>query len=504
MKHKKWVMLPLVLLLVVLSGCQAVGNLDINSALVGDLKVKSIESKQSLAVQLTPVSTASAEERQLSTVLNGMQLNIDHAKLQDNGNISLEGGIAYSGMTLPFQVFVDDNGMTVALSGAQKPLYIPLTTEEQMAFLPASLTMNQIEDQAKELISKSASLFFKHASNPSNVAVDSVTQEVYGESLDLTHLHIELTGEEFIGLVKPFLTSISQDEAGWRDLLATLYDFITYAESQMNADEKESMSSFALDQTKAEFVNEAYADVQSFLKDILAEYDEYLAEVSAEPEFKTVFSTNTRLVLDLYFDKDLHARKQIVDLTVALPSSEYMPYSMFNLHTESENWNVDGNIVADPIETPNGVLDVTSKDFTPGALLRSFDTTSPIYLLLHDVARITEKSIYIDTDPSYSQYDVVTKDRILLMSVKELAEELDAKLTWNAATKTITLTDDITGAVTTLHLNSNKAVTNGTTKTLTHKVVNIKGVTYVPVRSVAEILGATVTAESSYVHVERK
>ncbi|TKJ93471.1 hypothetical protein PaeCFBP13512_03500 [Paenibacillus sp. CFBP13512] len=504
MKNRKWVIMPLVLLLVLLSGCQAVGNLDINSAMVGDLNVKSIETKQSLAVQLTPVSTASAEERKIATVLNGMQLNINHAKLQENGNVSVEGGIAYSGMTLPFQMFMDTKGVTIALSGAQKPLYIPLTTEEQMAFLPASLTMKQIEDQAKELITKSASLFFKHAPNPSNVTVDSVTQEVYGESVDLTHLHIELTGEEFIGLVKPFLTSISTDEAGWRDLLATLYDFITYAESQMSDEEKDSVSYFTLDQTKAEFVNESYAEVQSFLKDVLSEYDKYLKEVSAEPEFKTIFGTNTRLTLDLYFDKDMHTRKQIVDLTVALPSSEYVPYSMFNLHTENENWNVDGNIVADPIATPNGVLDVTSKDFTPGALLRSFDTTSPVYLLLHDVAGIANKSIYIDKDSSYSSYDVVTKDRVLLMSVKQLAEEFDAKFTWNPTTKTITLTDDITGAVTTLHLNSNKAVTDGTTKTMTHKVVKIKGVTYVPVRSVAEILGAKVTSESSYVVVERK
>lgn len=504
MKNRKWVILPLVLLLVLLSGCQAVGNLDINSAMVGDLKVKSIESKQSLAVQLTPTSTASAQERQLATVLNGMQLNIDHAKLQDNGNVSIEGGIAYSGMTLPFQMFMDTKGVTIALSGAQKPLYIPLTTEEQMAFLPGNLTMNQIEDQAKELITKSASLFFKHAPNPSNVTVDSVTQEVYGESVDLTHLHIELTGEEFITLVKPFLTSISTDEAGWRDLLATLYDFITYAESQMNTDEKQAMAYLTLDQTKEEFVDESYTEVQSFLKDVLAEYDKYLKEVSAEPEFKTVFGTNTRLSLDLYFDKDMHTRKQIVDLTVALPSSEYMPYSMFNVHTENENWNVDGNIVADPIATPNGVLDITSKDLTPGAFLRSFDKTSPVYLLLHDVAHITEKSIYIDKDPSYASYNVITKDRVLLMSVKELAEELDAKFTWDPATKKITLTDDITGAVTTLSLNSNKAVTDGKTKIMTHKVVKVKGVTYVPVRSVAEILGATVKSESAYIVVERK
>lgn len=45
-----------------------------------------------------------------------------------------------------------------------------------------------------------------------------------GEALSLSKLHLEVSGEEMLAMVKPFLTSISKDEQGLKDLIGDLYD----------------------------------------------------------------------------------------------------------------------------------------------------------------------------------------------------------------------------------------------------------------------------------------
>lgn len=497
-----WTVLPLVLLLIVLSGCQSVGSLDIQKAMVSNLDVQSIESNQTLSVHLTPASSASAQNVMIAEVLNNSKLIIDHAKMESPTKLSVTGAVEYVGQRLPFHLYMSDGGVTIDLEGAKQPIYISSTLYTQASGLSSAwlgLTSDaaQAQAQEREFTKVVASFLFKHLPNPANISVDSVSTDVYGETLDLTRLHTELDGKEVLELVKPFLTSMTADEQGIKDLLGAFYDYYVPLLSQ-NQDSGSSVEE--LFGKREDFIQEGYTSIKETLDEVLKEYDKDIADLKQDESFNTVFGPETRVTADVYFDSDLHARKQNFDLTVALPADGSMDYTSINIHTESNAWNINGSVTAEPVDVSGGTLNI-SENTTPGTILRNFDSSSPIFKLLN-LADISRKTVYIG---DYSDYDdIIVRNKISYIPAKDLAEALDAKMQWNASTKQLTFTDDITGAVTVLKVNSKQATVDGQAKTLPASVIQVKGKTYVPVRAVAGFLGATVTSSYGDIVIERK
>ncbi|WP_411345346.1 copper amine oxidase N-terminal domain-containing protein [Paenibacillus sp. WLX1005] len=494
-----WIVLPLVLLLIVLSGCQSVGSLDIQKAMVSNLDVQSIESNQTLSVHLTPASSASAQNVMIAEVLNNSKLIIDHAKMESPSEMSLTGAVEYVGQRLPFHLYMNNDGVTIDLEGAKQPIYISYSLYEQATGLSGvGFNFAAVQEQQREFTKAVASFLFKHLPNPSNIAVDSVSTDVYGETLDLTRLHTELDGKEVLELVKPFLTSMTADEQGIKDLIGAFYDYYAPIIAQSSADSESSAASMFGDRDT--FVQEGYTSVKETLDEVLKEYDQNIADLKQDESFNTVFGPETRVTADVYFDSDLHARKQNLDVTIALPADGSLDYTSINIHTESDAWNINGSVTAEPVDVSGGTLNI-SENTTPGTILRNFDSSSPIFKLLN-LADISRKTVYIG---DYSDYDdIIVRNKISYIPAKDLAEALDAKMQWNASTKQLTFTDDITGAVTVLKVNSKQATVDGQAKTLPANVIQVKGKTYVPVRAVAGFLGATVTSSYGDIVIERK
>ncbi len=496
MKRKLWIALPLVLLLIVLSGCQAVGNLDVKNALIRNLEVQSLESNQTLSLSLTPSESASADDRLIATILNSSKLVIDSAKMQSANELSLVGAVEYSGQRLPFHVYMNQGGVTINLDGAKHPIYISYEAYGEAVGFSGDLSLQTLQGQQKEFAKAVASFLFTHLPNAANISADTVSTAVYGgETMDLTRLHVELDGQEILQLVKPFLTSIAADEQGMKELLGAIYDFYTPMLAQLETGTDSGADS--LWGSRDEFVNESYKSVSEALTDLLKEYDQQIEALKSDDSFTTVFGPNTRVVTDVYFDKDMYARKQMMDVTIALPQES--PYSSFNLHSESEAWNVNGNVVADPVDVSDGVLNVNDST-TAGTVLRNFESNSPVYQLMK-MAGVTQKTVYVG---EYSDYETITRNKMTYISVKDLASALDAKMEWNAASKQIRLTDDITGAVVELKINSKKATIDGKARMLPANVIQVKGTTYVPLRAGASLLGSTVNASYGEITIERK
>ncbi|WP_322907485.1 copper amine oxidase N-terminal domain-containing protein [Paenibacillus campi] len=494
MKRKLWITLPLVLLLIVLSGCQAVGNLDVKNAMIRNLDVQSLESNQTFSLQLTPSASASVGDRLVATMLNSSKLVIDSAKMQSATEMSLVGAVEYSGQRLPFHMYMNPDGIAINLDGAKQPIYISTKAYEEALGLGSSLNVQLLQGKQKEFAKSVASFLFTHLPNAANISADTVSTAVYGgETLDLTRLHIELDGQEVLQLIKPFLTSVAADEQGLKELIGAVYDYYAPVLTQMDTE----TGSYAGWGNRDEFVKEGYKTVSEGLNDLLQDYDQQIASLQSDDSFTTVFGPNTRVTTDVYFDKDLYARKQLLDVTIALPADS--SYTSINLHSESEIWNVNGNVVADPVDMSAGALNVNPST-TPGTLLRNFDTNSPVYELLK-MAGITHKNVYVGP---YSDYETITRNKVTYIAVKDLASALDAQLEWNPSSKQVLLTDDITGAVVELKLNSKRATVNGQVRMLPANVIHIKGTTYVPLRGAANLLNATVNASYGDIVIERK
>jgi len=497
-KKMKWLAIPMVLLLVMLTGCQAVGGLDINKALTNSMNPSSSESTQKISIELVPAAGISVEDQKTIDMINSLSFTIDSGKVQDKNTASMKGSIGYKGMELPYQLSIDKHGMTILLDGAKQPLYISLDDEA------GYLDMSEYEKNIQGFSEKVVQFAINHAPNPTKLSVNQVQDKVNGESLALTNLHVEVNGEELLGMVKPFLTEVVKDESGLKELINAFYDAFYPLYTSMEEEGFDVGTSLSVD-SKGATVGAIHGQLIESLNEFLNTYDANLDKVLKQtPELTTVLGKNSTFSMDLYFDSKQNIRKQKLDLAIALPASEDNPVSAIKLHTESELWNIGAEVKIDKIDTNAGVLDVTEGDVTPGQMLRNFEANSLMYKTLKNDLKITEKHIWLDPEDEYD--GIISNKNVSFAPLRYLSELLDADVKWTKGSQQIVIIDDLNGREIKLTVGSDNATIDGHPVTLPQPVfVDTYGTTYVPIRFIAESLGATVTKdEDGWIIIERK
>ncbi|MEK4371697.1 copper amine oxidase N-terminal domain-containing protein [Paenibacillus sp. FSL R5-0473] len=493
--------------MVVLTGCQAVGGVDVGKAMANGASIKSGESRQSMNINIEPAKEfATEKDLEMIELINSISLDIDQAKMKDAKTASIKGTLSMEGTKLPFHLSMNESQLVIDLDGAQKPLYMSLDTFQDAQALPMVDT-KALEKQLEELSPKLFSFVLKHLSNPKNISVTPVQESVNGEAISLSKLHLEVSGEEMLAMVKPFLTSISKDEQGLKDLIGDLYDVfypVLEAVNEVEGGGDDTLNSI-VPESKDEAVASLYAIIKVGLDSMLVNYDQELNNLLNEtPEFKTVFGTNTKLKLDFYLDSKLDIRKQNFELKVALPASEDLPVNSVTVSGDSEQWNIGGAVAVDEVDVSGGVMDLMKDDITPGQMLRNFDSNSLAYQLLKDEAGITSKSVVLFPDDEYA--GAITVKNTTFVPLRYVSEELDAEVKWTKGSNQIVVIDDITGDEIVLTVGSKKATVAGKEVTMVESAyVGKDGKTYVPLRFVAESLGATVDKEqeTGWIYIDR-
>ncbi|PQP84259.1 copper amine oxidase [Paenibacillus sp. PCH8] len=498
---------PLVLLMVVLTGCQAVGGIDVGKAMANGANIKSGESKQSMHINIEPAKEfATEEDLAMIELVNSISLDIDQAKMKDANTASIKGTLSMKGTKLPFLLSMNESQMVIDLDGAQKPLYISLDALEGAEALPMMDT-KALQKQMEELSPKLLSFVMKHLSNPKNISVTPVQESVNGESVSLSKLHMEISGEEMLAMVKPFLTSIAKDEQGLKDLIGDLYDVfypVLEAVNEVEGAGDDTLNSI-VPESKDEAVASLYAMIKEGLDSMLVDYDKELNTLLNDtPELKTVFGTETKLKMDFYLDSKLDIRKQNMELKVALPASADLPLKSVTVGGSSEQWNIGGAVTVDEVDVSGGVMDLMKDDITPGQMLRNFDSHSLAYQLLKDDAGITSKNVMLYPDDEYD--GAITVKNTTFVPLRYLSEELDAEVKWTKGSNQIIVIDDITGDEIVLTVGSKKATVAGKEVSMVESAyVGKNGKTYVPLRFMAESLGATVDKEqeTGWIFIDR-
>lgn len=483
------------------------GGVDVGKAMANGASIKSGESRQSMNINIEPAKEfATEKDLEMIELINSISLNIDQAKMKDAKTASIKGTLSMEGKKLPFHLSMNESQLVIDLDGAQKPLYISLDTLQDAQALPMVDT-KALEKQLEELSPKLFSFVLKHLSNPKNISVTPVQESVNGEALSLSKLHLEVSGEEMLAMVKPFLTSISKDEQGLKDLIGDLYDVfypVLEAVNEVEGGGDETLNSI-VPESKDEAVASLYAIIKVGLDSMLVNYDQELNNLLNEtPEFKTVFGTGTTLKLDFYLDSKLDIRKQNFELKVALPASEDLPVNSVTVSGDSEQWNIGGTVAVDEVDVSRGVMDVMKDDITPGQMLRNFDSNSLAYQLLKDEAGITSKSVVLFPDDEYA--GAITVKNTTFVPLRYVSEELDAEVKWTKGSNQIVVIDDITGDEIVLTVGSKKATVAGKEVTMVESAyVGKDGKTYVPLRFMAESLGATVDKEqeTGWIYIDR-
>lgn len=483
------------------------GGVDVGKAMANGASIKSGESRQSMNINIEPAKEfATEKDLEMIELINSISLNIDQAKMKDAKTASIKGTLSMEGKKLPFHLSMNESQLVIDLDGAQKPLYISLDTLQDAQALPMVDT-KALEKQLEELSPKLFSFVLKHLSNPKNISVTPVQESVNGEALSLSKLHLEVSGEEMLAMVKPFLTSVSKDEQGLKDLIGDLYDVfypVLEAVNEVDGGGDETLNSI-VPESKDEAVASLYAIIKVGLDSMLVNYDQELNNLLNEtPEFKTVFGTGTTLKLDFYLDSKLDIRKQNFELKVALPASEDLPVNSVTVSGDSEQWNIGGTVAVDEVDVSGGVMDLMKDDITPGQMLRNFDSNSLAYQLLKDEAGITSKSVVLFPDDEYA--GAITVKNTTFVPLRYVSEELDAEVKWTKGSNQIVVIDDITGDEIVLTVGSKKATVAGKEVTMVESAyVGKDGKTYVPLRFMAESLGATVDKEqeTGWIYIDR-
>lgn len=483
------------------------GGVDVGKAMANGASIKSGESRQSMNINIEPATDLATEkDLEMIELINSISLDIDQAKMKDAKTASIKGTFSMEGTKLPFHLSMNESQLVIDLDGAQKPLYISLDTFQDAQALPM-VDMKALEKQLEEISPKLFSFVLKHLSNPKNISVTPVQESVNGEALSLSKLHLEVSGEEMLAMVKPFLTSISKDEQGLKELIGDLYDVfypVLEAVNEVEGGGDETLNSI-VPESKDEAVASLYAMIKVGLDGMLVNYDQELNNLlNEDPDLKTLFGTETKLKLDFYLDSKLDIRKQNFELKVAIPASDELPLKSVTLSGDSEQWNIGGTVAVDEVDVSGGVMDLMKDDITPGQMLRNFDSNLLAYQLLKDEAGITSKSVVLFPDDEYA--GAITVKNTTFVPLRYVSEELDAEVKWTKGSNRIVVIDDITGDEIVLTVGSKKATVAGKEVTMVESAyVGKDGKTYVPLRFVAESLGATVDKEqeTGWIYIDR-
>ncbi|WP_150268496.1 copper amine oxidase N-terminal domain-containing protein [Paenibacillus tepidiphilus] len=494
----KW-LLPLLALILILAGCQSVAGFDVNKALLSDLDVKSSESSSTLSVKAVPAAGISSEDQAVVDLINSFSLDFAHVKLQDNGSASATGNLHYKQLTIPFAFYMDQEGLVFTVEGAKQPFYAPIAGYGQ------ELNLEGLDEaKAQEITKLLTSFVVKNLPNPGKINVSSVSEAVYGQTVNLTKLHTEITGDELPALLKSFLKSISQDTEGFKNLISGLYDYLLPVLTASGLDaELDNLGFGDIPLEDKEAVVTVLHDAAKLAVDtLLLVYDKQVEAVYEDPDVVTILGKDTKLTVVLFVDSGFHIRKQNIGLNIALPAGEDLPLQSIAITMESEVWNVNGPVTADPISA-EGAIDMFSAELTPGQTLRSFEPDSAVYGLLKNDLGITSRSLFIEPEDEY--YYPIVENGTTYVPLRYVAEDLDATVEWDAANRAIVVTEDVYGDQLVFRIGSDQVLVNGTAVKLVKPVfVDEYGDAYVPLRFLAAGLYATVEVdEDGYIFVDR-
>jgi hypothetical protein len=485
----------LAVLLIVATGCTAVGGVDVKQAIINHFGVKSSESSMTMTLELTASAAATAEQKAALEAVKSISIHIPKISMQDAQNVSYEGEIKVSKGTIPFKVYDNGEQVIAEIEGAKKPIIFStngiLTSNLSMSTNPMIDTMmGSILDNTDKVLPLLAGFVADNADNPATIGVESITEKVNNESLNLKKLHMELNGKDAGEYVSTILGNIASNEEGMKAFLSSLYDVV--APGIQASLEKSGGNSLLLGVIGNKEL--AVSFIYSFVK---GELDKAAAKINTtiqENEGKGIFNEEAYVKSDIYVDNELNTRKAGFEALIPMSEDQDKGIGSIKLTAVSEKWNLNQPVTAAPIDTPEDAFVFEGKSFNPSKLVNNFDKQSTAFKVLKDDLMLTRKRINMvmdenaGQDPGESGKPFI-KNGFTLVPVRFVVETLDADVAWDGDLRQVTIKDEWSGTTILLTIDSGIAIVNGKEEKLDVEALITGGSTYVPVRFIVENLG---------------
>lgn len=462
----------LVLALLALSGCQAVGGVNLDQALINSIQLQSYEGAQSISLDLDLDKDGQIlKETPQMAMFASSKLVFSDIKMQDKETMSMSGKWQFNNgkSVLPFKISLDRKQLALAIEGAQKPLVIDLAAAQKQPngeSLP--FDVSKLGDP-NELVRKFAPFVIKHLPNPKTIQVTPTIETVNGIQIKVNKIHSEIKGSEVAGLLKEMVDSLVADEQGFTDFLKEIMQLV-------QGDKYDDMTATIMIGAARQMLVEASGKIEE--------------ELSSD-EAKQVLNDNNYLKSDLYIDSDLNTLKSNMELSIVNPKDGESGFKGLKLATSAEVWNINKPVTAALIDTAQGALAI-NEDFRSGHFIKNLDTSSALYKLLVDELKVTNKNvtIYVGEEPDayFPTPYIDPESETLMLPVRFVSEKLDADVKWDGDAKQVTVTEILTGRTAVFTIDSDTALVDGTSVKLDEKAKLAYGSVYVPGRVIIENL----------------
>lgn len=517
--------LALVLLCVIVAfigGCQAIGGVDLNKALLSSFDVKSMEGSGTIELNFNldnsaQLNASQKDELDLIKIFEHTKIKLDHIAQESPEILSVKGALEFGRGTIPFSVYVSPESLAFWPEGASKPLTVPVKdAAAQLENIPSDMKwVADLQEKAKnpEFLKPLYSYLFSKLPNPSDISLKSGSETINGESVFLQHIHSELKAKDLIPLVRTFILNLLQDDKALKEVIAQYYDTLQPAVSSLadnlggildEEDETLPPAIKALMKEETTGLELLHTEFKQVLVILLAALESSQQDPDNAPE--ALLGKDSSLAVDLYVDSSLKLRKSSIDLLLA-PSEGLMPgVKSLNVKTSFENWNVNGTVKAEAISTSNAIPFKSITDASQ--FLDALDRDSVLYKFATEDMHLARKTanFFVLPESELNEYNAgwaaYSAGGVTLVPARSLADHFGLELKWDAGTQTVLLaTADKTKTIA-LKAGSQNAVINGKSVELEQAPVIQNGAFYVPLRAVADAIGAKVVWEPEYRLVE--
>lgn len=489
--------------LVFTAGCQPLGGLDMNQVIDNEWKTETYEASLSMALQydMGDTSALSESEKDRLALWNGLQLNVSSLKVNGKEQtLSAKGSLSAAKLNLPFAVSLNKDGAVLTVEGANKPIAIADWRTNELTGIHHELTMYDdywlyrlkrfMEEMRvvdhREATKKAVALFAKNVPNAASLAVDRKTETIQGHTVSGHQLRFDVSGEELASLFRSSFKNIALDDQGLRELAVFIYD-------KFHPNLKEFDELFQDRQLGTEAVYTGAKAIALYLT----------SETGGAWEQELL--SQTKLKMDAFVDENKQIRQWNAEIAVQSPEGLEDVIRGGKLTVRMDRWNINGDVKPDIISAKDAILyeDLSNEE----SLKQVVQPDSAFYKLLTEQLRITEKYLYfyiwpeseldetlLEPETGYGNYAAyISPNNNAYVQGKELGEGLGYKAAWDPETKTLTIAGSQTEIV--LQAGSATARVNGTDQSISEPAVLKQGELYVPVRFVAEQLGAKVKTE---------
>ncbi|MFF2480778.1 copper amine oxidase N-terminal domain-containing protein [Paenibacillus sp. NPDC058071] len=507
---KRGLVLLLALTLVFAAGCQAVAGVNLNGVLKNVLKTTSMEGKQSVEVQLL-VNEKSyegipEEELALIKLFSKVKVDLNNVKVQDPSNASYDGKLVFGDqVSIGFSAKMSTEALVVEIEGAKAPFVFDLTEEGLAAF--TGLSAADLSGVTPEQQQSITALGYELIDSAGSYLIDNLPNP---DKLSVATVNEPING------VSTSLAHIKAELDG-----PAIWAWIKKYVDALAADQKglETFVSTVVNiVSENEAVWAAIGESNPFAagaldgvtkEELIKELTKQLVEgLGYLQEQIKLFEKEDPKTLAEIFNKDSYIKADLY-VDSKLDVRKQILEASFKING-ADLIPIDGIVLRSETEQWNVNGKVTSdKPVVPEqsiAIADLFDAQG--YQVLR---QFDEKSVVYDLLKNklhigkqevrfygFEDYPaIVTPTNVTIVPLRDVAEQLGAEVGYNKQTKNVTVFDEATNTTIVLKEGSNQVTINGKAVKWQFPATSIDGALYVPARNFADALKAKVRWEKA-------